>query len=205
MKSIKIISFFIKKKECCDEHNFIFHFITYFVLIIMFCLSFVSVPFAKNFIHSLQKTIETIKPTEELFNDSGAVKLVSVLFPMSSIEVSSQIANFSLNIDDYENCKNDNGVLTFENANGLIYAGESGVVHIKEIDDENDELVIQHGMGIESVFCGKFNLGVSDGQYVSKGEPLCMIAGEDLQFYISFNNLIFTDLEYVNGEFVWKN
>lgn len=194
----------LKQKE--NKRDYFFYFSLIFsCFIFLFCLEISSLKISKDFLQSLKQTIQTVKPTEELFDDNGGVKLVSILFPVSSQEVNSQILNFKFKVEQYDTALNNDGIITLFNPSGLIYATESGCVTITELSDEVDELKIEHALGIETVYSGKFIFGVKDNEFVQKGQPLAVILSPKLEFFITHNDEILQNISLVQGELVWQD
>ncbi len=203
MKSCKFMQK-IAEKEINNKKNIFFYSIfTISCIVFLFCLNLLNLPFSKIFLNSLKKTIQTLKPTEELFDDNGGVRLVSILFPITSTQVSNQILNFKFKIDYYDSALSNDGVIQLNNPSGLIYANESGYIHLEYLNQECDELKIVHNLGTESVYSGKFIFGVKDGQYVEKGEPLAVVLSPILEFYITNNGEIISTLVINQGELSW--
>ena len=174
-------------------------------LIILFSLNISSHQISRDFLQSIKETVETVKPTEELFDDSGGVKLVSILFPITTREVSNQLLNFKFKLDGYDNYSSNGGLITFYNPSGIIYASESGNVKITEVDDDCDELKIIHALNTETIYSGKFIFGVKDGQYIEKGAPLAVVLSPKLEFCITNNGEIISEISLVQGELVWRD
>lgn len=174
-------------------------------IVSLFCLNLLNLPFSRDFLKSLKTTIQTLKPTEELFDDNGGVRLVSILFPITSTQVSNQILNFKFKIDSYDDAISNDGIITLNNPSGILYANENGCIHIEYLNQECDELRIAHTLGTESVYSGKFIFGVKDGQYVEKGEPLAVVLSPKLEFYIMNNGEIISTLIINQGELSWTD
>lgn len=203
MKSYKIAQNIEKKEKNIKKDVFFYSIFTISCIVFLFSLNLLNFSFSKDFLNSLKNTIQTLKPTEELFDDNGGVRLVSILFPITSTQVNSQILNFKFKIDSYDNAVSNDGVITLNNPSGLLYANESGYIQIESLNNEYDELKIKHNLGTESVYSGKFIFGVKDGQYVEKGEPLAVVLSPKLEFYITNNGEIISTLVISQGELSW--
>lgn len=203
MKSYKIAQNIEKKEKNIKKDVFFYSIFTLSCIVFLFSLNLLNFSFSKDFLNSLKNTIQTLKPTEELFDDNGGVRLVSILFPITSTQVNSQILNFKFKIDSYDNAVSNDGVITLNNPSGLLYANESGYIQIESLNNEYDELKIKHNLGTESVYSGKFIFGVKDGQYVEKGEPLAVVLSPKLEFYITNNGEIISTLVISQGELSW--
>lgn len=173
---------------------------------ILFCVSAVSV-FDKNFWNTLVESIKTslasTKPTEELFDDTGRVKFISVLFDKNSCLVSTQPLDYELCFADYNGVVNDDGCITIVGASGILYAPLSGEVTVTNLADNITEIQITHNSEMTSVFSGHIGIGVNDGDTIAKGQPIALLLG-DLQFFITQAGEIVDTIDFSEGEILWK-
>lgn len=177
--------------------------LTCLILIVALSISFINKNFWNTLLDSIKTTLESAKPTEELFDDTGRVKYVSVLFDKNSCLVSIQPVDYELSFYNYDNFFNDNGCITILGASGVLYAPYDGTIHIKNLTDGVVELEIEHNSQFKSFFAGQFGLGVKNNDYVKKGQAIAILLG-DLQFFMSQDDEIIDSIDFSNGELLWK-
>ena len=170
------------------------------VLSILICgltLGLIDRGFWNNLTDSIKTTLESTKPTEELFDDTSGVKLINVLFGDNSCLVSTTPIDYDLQFSNYDNFINNNGVVTIIGANGILYAPYGGEITVNNLVDNVTEITINHGNNLYTIFSGKFGLGVKTGDFVLKGQPLALILG-DTSFYIKQGTQIIDN--FINSE-----
>ena len=174
------------------------------ILVLIFGINITKIDFVEKLMLSLKISIESSKPTEELFDDTGKVKLINVLFPEQYKQVSSAFLNIELKLDEYASITSNDGVLTLVKPNGLLYAPESGVVSVKNLSDGVSEIALCHNAGFSSFFSGHIGAGIRNGQYVQKGMPIALLCGDNIEFFITGNDEIITSLAFHEGELLWR-
>lgn len=191
----------IKNIICSIKFRYIL--ISLIVLMCAMSISFIDRNFWNTLLNSVKTTLESTKPTEELFDDTGKVKYISVLFDKNNCLVSAQPFDYELCFKNYNNFINNDGCITIVGASGILYAPASGKVRICALTDGVAEIKIEHTSQFVSVFAGQIGLGVKDDVFVQKGQPLAILFG-DLQFFVSQNGEILDSLDFSNGEILWK-
>ncbi len=191
----------IKNIICSIKFKYIL--LSVFVLICASSISFIDKNFWNTLLDSVKTTLESTKPTEELFDDTGRVKYISVLFDKNSCLVSAQPFDYELRFQNYDNFINNDGCITIVGASGILYAPSSGKVHINALTDGVTEIKIEHNSQFMSVFAGQIGLGVNNDVFVQKGQPLAILLG-DLQFFVLQNGEILDSIDFSNGEMLWK-
>ena len=178
----------------------------FFVIIIGICCLTINVidrSFWDNLVESIKTTLESAKPTEELFDDTSGVKLVSVLFKENSCLVSTEPIDYDLQLTDYENFINDSGIITVIGAKGILYAPFKGEIEITELVDNFTQITIKHSEDLCTVFSGKFGLGIKNGDNVRKGQPLALMLS-DMQFYLKQGDEIIDNFNS-SGDEKWND
>jgi len=173
------------------------------VAIALFAINLVNIPIANNIMQSLKAVANTLKPYEELFDDSGRVKFVSSFFK-NVTPISSIANNLDLKFDYYESVSSIDGNITIKNPEGLIYSTDSGIISIIELD-EISEIKIEHENGLSSIFFGLFGYGVKSGDYVTKGQALALIESDYIQFSVEYYGDIIENFIYSDGVLVWQD
>lgn len=183
-----------------------FKYIFFAVLAVTIISSFTIIDrdFWSNFANSIRTTLESTKPTEELFEDAGRVKLINVLFNHNTCLVSTEPFDYNLKLSNYDNILNNDGCITVINASGILNAPYFGKVSVKHLADGLTEIKITHNSNFCTIFSGKLGLGVNDEEYVQKGQPIALLLG-DLQFFISQNDEIVNNIDFSKGEILWKD
>ena len=174
-------------------------------LIIAISLSSVCIidkKFMSNLVDSIKNTLQSTKPTEELFDDTSEVKLVSVLFGENSCIVTTTPLDYDLNLKNYQNFINNNGYITVLGVNDILYAPYSGIIKIDNLSDGIIQITLCHNEKFRTIFSGNFGMGIMSGELIKKGQPLAFING-DMQFYIEMNGEIL-DIFDNSGELLWK-
>ena len=178
----------------------------FFVIIVAICclaVNLIDRSFWDDLVQSIKTTLESAKPTEELFDDTSGVKLVSVLFKENSCLVSTAPIDYDLQLTDYENFVNDDGFITIIGAKGILYAPYKGEIEITELVDNLTQITIKHSDDLCTVFSGKFGLGIKNGDIVKKGQPLALMLS-DMQFYIKQGDDIVDNFDS-SGEVLWND
>jgi len=191
----------IKNIICSIKFRYVV--LSVFVLLCVSSVSIIDKNFWGTLLDSIKTTLESTKPTEELFDDTGRVKYVSVLFDKNSCLVSAQPFDYELSFKNYDNFINNDGCITIIGCSGVLYAPSSGKVHINVLTDGVTEIQVEHNSQFVSVFAGQLGLGVKDDDFVQKGQPLAILLG-DLQFFVSQNGEILDTIDFFNGETLWK-
>lgn len=174
MKSFKNIIAVLKLK---------YIFVALVIVICCMSINLIDRTFWNNLVESVRTTLESTKPTEELFDDTGGVKLISVLFKEDSCLVSTTPIDYDLQISNFDNFVNEQGCITIIGASGILYAPYQGEIKIDNLVDNITQITIIHSNNLSTVFSGEFGLGIKDGQKVQKGQPLAIMLS-DMQFYI---------------------
>ena len=178
----------------------------FFVIIVAICcltVNLIDRSFWDNLVESIKTTLESAKPTEELFDDTSGVKLVSVLFKENSCLVSTEPIDYDLQLTDYENFINDSGIITVIGAKGILYAPFKGEIEITELVDNFTQITIKHSEDLCTVFSGKFGLGIKNGDNVRKGQPLALMLS-DMQFYLKQGDEIIDNFNS-SGDEKWND
>ena len=169
------------------------------VVIICFSINLLDKNFWNNIMESIKTTLESTKPTEQLFDDTGGVKLVSILFNENSCLVSTTPIDYDLKFDNYDNIVNDNGIITIVGASGLLYAPYYGEISVNKLVDNLTQITIKHSNNLETIFSGVFGLGIKSGEVVEKGQPIALMLS-DMQFYIKQNQTIVDNYDKSENE-----
>lgn len=186
---------------CIIKYKYIF--LSSVIVFCFLCLNLFNNQFLDHLAQGIKYTLQSTKPTEELFDDTGEVKLVSVLFGEESCVVSTMPLDYDLKLSQYSNIENFNGIIFVKEASGILYAPTFGKIKIKNLENGLNELTIHHFGNFSSIFTGNFNLGVFDGQIVDKNYPLALLTG-DIEFYLELDGEIIDVYEF-NGESLWQN
>lgn len=174
-----------------------------FVLLCASVVTIVDKNFWNTLVDSVKTSLESTKPTEELFDDTGRVKFISVLFDKNSCLVSTQPLDYQLTFNDYSGVVNDDGCITIVGASGILYSPLDGKISIKKLSDGITEVKIEHTSTLASVFSGQIGIGVNDGERIEKGQPLALLLG-DLQFFLTQGDEIIDSIDFSEGEILWK-
>ncbi len=169
------------------------------VVIVCFSINLLDKNFWNNIMESIKTTLESTKPTEQLFDDTGGVKLVSILFNENSCLVSTTPIDYDLKFDNYDNIVNDNGIITIVGASGLLYAPYYGEISVNKLVDNLTQIIIKHSNNLETIFSGVFGLGIKSGEVVEKGQPIALMLS-DMQFYIKQNQTIVDNYDKSENE-----
>ncbi len=178
----------------------------FYILTIAVCILSVGLidkSFWSNLSDSIKTTLESTKPTEELFDDTSGVKLINVLFGENSCLVSTTPIDYDLKFAYYDNIVNNDGIMTVVGASGILYSPYAGTVDINHFTDGNCELIIDHGNNLHSVFSGQLGIGVKVGDYVQKGQPIALLLG-DIQYYLKQGSDIIDNIES-SGDAIWQS
>ena len=183
--------------------KFRYIFLAMIVIVACLAINLLDKNFFKNLTSSIRNTLQSTKPTEELFDDTGGVKLVSVLFGENSCIVSTMPLDYDLKLSQYSKLENNNGIILVKQASGVLYAPTDGEIKIKRLENGLNELTIKHSSNFATVFTGDFNVGVKEGQFVEKNYPIALLVG-DLEFYLKLNDDIIESFDF-NEESLWQN
>ena len=158
--------------------------------------------FVPNLVDSIKNTLQSTKPTEELFDDTSGVKLVSVLFGENSCIVTTTPLDYDLNLNNYKNFTNSNGYITVIGLNEILYAPYGGIIKLEELCDGLTQITLYHNDNFRTIFSGNFGVGIKDGDLIQKGQPMAFVNG-DMQFYLEMDGDIINIFEN-SGEMLWK-
>lgn len=88
----------------------------------------------------------------------------------------------------------------------FVVAGANGVVKKIGYDNNSKYIEILHDGNIKTVYYNIDFIGVTNNNKVEKGQVISStLPNCDFEFYLKFNDEIFTDYTISNGEIVWQN